>query len=82
MNADQVKTLTEEIIATLEAGATIASIAVPQIAPFVVIGRAVDKFVPGLASNIAKWANGDKPTPEEVADLRNKLAVLGDPNNP
>lgn len=82
MNPEQIETLSEEIISALEAGATIASVAVPEIAPLLVIGKAVDKLIPGLAANIAKWTAGTPPTEEEKLELKKKLAILADPNNP
>lgn len=82
MTAEEVEALTNEIIAGLESGADMASVLAPQIIPFVLIGKAIDKVVPGLAGMITRWVDGNPPTEEEKADLRAKLAVLADPNNP
>lgn len=82
MTAQEIEQLTNEIIAGLESGADMASVLAPQIIPFVLIGKAIDKVIPGLAGMITRWVDGNPPTDEEKADLQAKLAVLGDPNNP
>lgn len=82
MTPQEVEQLAAEIVAGLESGADMASVLAPQIIPFVLIGKAVDKVVPGLAGMITRWVDGNPPTPEELEDFKKKLAVLGDPNNP
>lgn len=82
MTPAEIEVLTQEIIAGLETGADMASTIAPAIIPFIVIGKAVDKVIPGLAGMIARWMQGNPPTPEELEDLKKKLAVLQDPDAP
>lgn len=82
MTQQELDTLLNEILEGIEAGADMASILAPGIVPFVVIGKALDKMIPGLAGIVSRWISGNPPTDAEVADLRAKLAVLADPNNP
>ena len=82
MSSEELETLVQEIIGNLELGADIASIFRPEIIPFLIMGKAVDKAVPGLAAMVQRWVEGNPPTDQEKADLKAKLAVLADPNNP
>lgn len=82
MTAEQIEQLTKEIIANLEFGADLAGIFAPEIIPFVVMGKAMDKIIPGLAGMVERWVEGNPPTEEEKAKLKEMLATLGDPNLP
>jgi hypothetical protein len=82
MTPEQLETLVQEIIGNLELGADIASIFRPEIIPFVVMGKALDKAIPGLAGTVQKWIDGNPPTDDERAELKAKLAILADPDNP
>lgn len=82
MTPDQIEQLTKEIVAGLDTGADMASVLAPEIIPFVLIGKALDKTIPGLAGDVARWLQGNAPTPEEKQALKAKLAVLGNPDLP
>lgn len=82
MTSQETEQLAKDILANLELGADMAGLFAPEIIPLVVMGKAMDKMVPGLAGLVQKWVEGNPPTDEEKADLRAKLAVLSDPNNP
>lgn len=82
MTPQEIEVLTQEIISGLEAGADMASTIAPAIIPFIIIGKAVDKVIPGLAGMIARWMAGNPPTPEELEEFKKKLSVLQDPDAP
>jgi hypothetical protein len=46
------------------------------------MGKALDKAIPGLAGTVQKWIDGNPPTDDERAELKAKLAILADPDNP
>ena len=51
-------------------------------AAFLVIGKAVDKLVPGMAASVDAWIQGNPPTDAEKADFAAKLSVLADKSLP
>jgi len=51
-------------------------------AAFLVIGKAVDKLIPGIAASVDTWIQGNPPTAAEKSDFAMKLAVLGDKSRP
>jgi hypothetical protein len=50
--------------------------------PFIIIGKAVDKILPDLASQVQRWVEGNPPTQQELDEFKAKLAVLSDPDAP
>lgn len=82
MTNAEIEQLTNEVVLSLEFGADLASVFAPEIVPFVVLGKALDKTVPGLAGIVTRWVEGNPPTDEEKAVFKSKLATLSDPNNP
>ena len=82
MTADEVKNTVQSIVDDLDAVSTLAAGLDPALVPFLAIGRAVEKQLPGLAAAVTNWIQGNKPTPDEVQTLLQELAVLGDPNAP
>ncbi len=80
MTAQQLQQLLDNIIAGVNDAADYAGIIDPELIPFIVIGEAIDKLVPGIAAHVAAWAAGNPPTVDEKADFVAKLAVLGNPN--
>lgn len=74
------------IQAEIELGATLAGPFVqlfgPQATAGLLIGRAVANQVPELVAIVQRWVEGQAPTEEEKAKLKEQLAVLGDPNLP
>lgn len=82
MTSQETEQLAKDILDNLELGADLAGLFAPEIIPFVVIGKAVDKLIPGLSGMVQRWVEGNPPTEDEKEDLKAKLAVLADPNNP
>jgi hypothetical protein len=82
MTPDLIKTTVQDIVDDLDAVQTLAAGIDPALLPFVAIGRAIEKQLPGLAAGVAGWIEGNPPTPEETATLVQQLGVLGDPNAP
>lgn len=82
MNAIQTETLLKTIIDDLGVAADYISVLDPQIIPFITIGKAVGKLVPGLAEAVQNWIEGNPPTEAELAEFKAKLATLSDPNLP
>jgi len=82
MTSDETKKLLDNIVDEVNTGADFIGVIAPNLIPFILLGKAVDKLIPGMVSQIQKWVEGNPPTPEEIAELRKKLSVLGDPNLP
>ena len=82
MTADELKTLLSNIDAELNGVADFAGALDPALLPFIAIGKAVGKQVPGLVAGVAEWVAGNKPTDQDKADLASKLSLLSDPNAP
>lgn len=82
MTPQEIERLTTEIIGGLETGAAFIGLLAPEVIPFIVLGKAVDKVIPGLVGDISKWVEGNQPTLEEIDEFKKKLAVLADPNAP
>ena len=82
MTSDELHDLLTNIIAGLETGADLASTLAPQLIPFIIIGRAMDKLIPDLAAQVQRWIEGNAPTPAELDEFKAKLATLSDPNLP
>lgn len=82
MTPEQIEELAKEIIGGLNGAIGMVGLIDPKIIPFIVIGQAVSNIVPGVAKTVARWVEGNPPTPEELEEFRRKLSVLADPNNP
>ena len=82
MTSTELHDLLTNIISGLEVGADLASTIAPGLIPFIVIGRAVDKILPDLASQVQLWVEGNPPTQQELDEFKAKLSVLSDPDAP
>ena len=82
MTSTELHDLLTNIISGLEVGADLASTIAPGLIPFIIIGKAVDKILPDLASQVQSWIEGNPPTPQELDEFKAKLALLSDPNAP
>lgn len=82
MTPEQLQDLLDNIFEEVNAVTTYASGVAPQLLPAVVIGRALQKVVPGIAADIDRMIQGNPPTDLEKANMRAKLSVLGNPDLP
>lgn len=82
MTNEELQNLIKEIVTGIETGADMVGVIAPGLIPFIVIGKAFDKIIPGLATAVKSWVEGNPPTDEEKAKLKEMLAVLGDENLP
>ena len=82
MTSTEIKTLLDTVVTDLNSAADFAGIIDPALVPFIAIGKAVDKMIPGLASGVAGWIEGNAPTDQEKAEKAAQLTVLGNPNLP
>jgi hypothetical protein len=82
MTSTELHDLLTNIISGLEVGADMASTIAPGLIPFIIIGKAVDKILPDLASQVQRWVEGNPPTQQELDEFKAKLAVLSDPDAP
>lgn len=82
MTPNELKSLLDNVVTEANSVASFAGVLDPQIMPFIAIGKAVDKQLPGLAASVDRWIQGEPPTDAEKADMAAKLAVLKDPNCP
>ena len=55
MTSTELHDLLTNIISGLEVGADMASTIAPALIPFIIIGKAVDKVIPDLASQVLLW---------------------------
>lgn len=82
MTAEELKTLLDNIVTEVNGVADFAGVLDPQLLPFIAIGKAVDKQIPGLVASVDNWIQGNLPTADEKANLLAQLAVLGNPDLP
>lgn len=78
MTPDQIKDLLTTIVSDVNMAADFAGILDPELIPFIAIGKAVDKVVPGIASSVASMIQGTPPTQDQIAQNAQELAMLGD----
>jgi hypothetical protein len=82
MTPAELRTLLDNIVTEVNGVADFAGVIDPGLIPFIAIGRAVDKQIPGLVAAVDNWVRGNVPSDAEKADLLAQLKVLGDPNLP
>lgn len=82
MSPADLKSLLSNVVAELNGVADFAGAIDPAILPFIAIGKAVAKQVPGLVEGVDNWIQGNPPTDADIADLHSKLSLLSDPNAP
>lgn len=82
MTPSELQTLLDNIVAEVNTAADFAGTLDPAIIPFIVIGKAIDKQIPGLVANIDRWIQGNPPTQADKDTLKEQLSVLGNPNLP
>lgn len=74
---DQVQSVTQAVVDGLTTLENIASGIDPALQPFLLIGKAIEAQIPGLAAHITAWIEGNPPTQAEIDQFNAKLAVLG-----
>ena len=82
MTAQETEILLNQIIADLNIAADFIGTLDPALIPLIIIGKAVDKLIPGVAAQIQTWIEGNPPTQQELEDFKAKLATLGNPDLP
>lgn len=82
MTQEQLDSLNLEISTAVDQAGNIIGVIDPALIPFIVLGKAVAKSIPGVVDVIQKWIAGTPPTDAERADLLAKLAVLSNPDLP
>jgi len=82
MTPEELKTLVESIIAEVNNAATLVGALDPALIPFVAIGKAIDKQIPGLVEMVDEWIQGNPPTEADKTELLRQLSVLGNPDLP
>ena len=82
MTPADLQTLLTNVEAELEGVAGFAGVLDPALLPFIAIGKAVAKQIPGLVAGVDNWIQGNPPTQAEKDDLAQKISILTDPNAP
>ena len=82
MSPAELQTLLDNIVNEVNSAADFGGIIDPALIPFIAIGKAVDKQIPGLVAIVDKWIQGNPPTDAEKAALAQQLSVLGNPDLP
>lgn len=82
MTPEQIEQLAKEIVDGLSGVANMIGLLDPQLIPLIIIGQAVSKIAPEIAKAVARWIEGNPPTPEELDEFKKKLAALSDPDAP
>lgn len=68
-----------EIDMGVDTAATLAGTVAPQYIPFIVLGQAVAKALPGLYEDVVKLVNQTEPGDADNAALAAKIAALQHP---
>lgn len=82
MTPGELKQLVNNIVTELNAAADFAGTLDPELIPFITIGKAVDKLIPGLVATVDGWIQGNPPTDQEKVDFLSTAKVKCDPDLP
>jgi len=82
MTPDELKQTVDNVVNEVNGAAELLGVLDPELLPFIAIGKAVDKQIPGLVEAVDGWIRGNPPTDKEKADLLSQLKVLGNPDLP
>jgi len=78
MDATQIKATLQVVIDDINLLGDYAGIIDPALVPFIAIGKAIDKQIPGLAASVANLIQGTPPSDADLQDKAQELAVLSD----
>jgi len=78
MTQAELKDLLNNVVTDISIAADYAGILDPQLVPFIAIGKAVGKVVPGLVAAVDGMIQGNPLTQAELDEKAAELAVLGD----
>lgn len=79
INQAQVDAVQAELQAGVTTAATIASTVAPEYIPFIILGQAVAKAIPGLVDDVVELINQTEPSDAQNAALALKIVNLGNP---
>ena len=79
MNSTQVSDITNNISTALVTAGNIAEVIAPQYTAFIVLGMAVAKALPDLASDVQALVNQTAPTAADITLLAQKINALANP---
>lgn len=82
MTPEQTKELLANIVTEINQAGDTLGLFVPQVAAAMVIGKAVDRLIPGLVADVQSWIEGNPPTAQEKADVAAKINELLNPDLP
>lgn len=80
MTTEERRSLETEISTALQGGLDVAEIFAPEAKIALIIGRAVAKYVPQLAEDVAAFFEKEDPTEQDASDLAKSIASLIDPD--
>jgi len=82
MTPEELKTFLDNIVGEVNLAGDFIGTLDPAIIPYIVLGKAIDKMIPGVVYTVDKWIQGNTPTSQEKADMLQQLSVLGNPDLP
>jgi hypothetical protein len=82
MTPEELKTLLDNIVTEVNAAADMAGSIFAPALPYIAIGKAIDKMIPGIVASVDNWIQGNPPNEAEKADFVQKNAILSDPGAP
>lgn len=82
MTPAELQVTIDNVVSELNGVADFAGVLDPGLLPFIAIGKAVDKQIPGLVAAVDNWIKGNPPTEAEKATLVQQLSVLSNPDLP
>lgn len=77
MTQDEIKQVASDIVGEIKGADEFSGILDSNLVAYIIIGRAFNKNIHGLASTIDLWIRGNKPNREEQQQLEQKLSILG-----
>jgi hypothetical protein len=80
MTTEDVNKLIDEILEDVDNATTINETpgVDPKLVPMIIIGRAAEDMLPGLAEAVTKWIEGNMPTEEERNELVQQMLSDGE----
>lgn len=81
MDSTQLQTIETEIGAGLTLAGNVAGAIDPALIPFILVGKAAAAAIPSLLDDANRLLSKQDPTAQDIADFRDSIASLNNPES-